>query len=114
MKSPVPLRPRRAYLVASGDLRLAANQKCWPAQVRMEAALARAFRAEGWRMVRAHRPDARAEHGFIDSQKMGIEVFRKLDSSAPLVVAESVWQYSHHVLAGLMTHHGPILTVANW
>jgi hypothetical protein len=25
-----------------------------------------------------------------------------------------VWQYSHHVLAGLATHRGPILTVANW
>ena len=32
----------------------------------------------------------------------------------PLIVAESVWQYSHHVLAGLTTHRGPILTVANW
>ena len=29
-------------------------------------------------------------------------------------MAESVWQYSHHVLAGLTTHRGPILTVANW
>jgi hypothetical protein len=25
-----------------------------------------------------------------------------------------VWQYSHHVLAGLRTHGGPILLVANW
>ena len=33
---------------------------------------------------------------------------------APLVVAEAVWQYSHHVLAGLRTHRGPILVVANW
>jgi L-fucose isomerase-like protein len=30
------------------------------------------------------------------------------------VVAEAVWQYSHHVLAGLRTHRGPILTVANF
>ena len=29
-------------------------------------------------------------------------------------MAESVWQYSHHVLSGLMNHRGPILTVANW
>ena len=29
-------------------------------------------------------------------------------------MAEAVWQYSHHVLAGLTTHRGPILTVANW
>ena len=37
-----------------------------------------------------------------------------LDPEAPLIVAEAVWQYSHHVLAGLTTHRGPILTVANW
>ena len=34
--------------------------------------------------------------------------------SAPIVVVEAVWQYSHHVLPGLMSHRGPILTVANW
>jgi hypothetical protein len=43
-----------------------------------------------------------------------MEVFRGLDPEAPLIVAECVWQYSHHVLAGLFTHRGPILTVANW
>ena len=31
-----------------------------------------------------------------------------------LIVAEAEWQYSHHVLAGLRDHRGPILTVANW
>ncbi len=25
-----------------------------------------------------------------------------------------MWQYSHHVLPGLISHEGPILTVANW
>ena len=30
------------------------------------------------------------------------------------VVCEAVWQYSHHVLHGLIGHEGPILTVANW
>src|SRR5208282_2510380 len=34
--------------------------------------------------------------------------------NAPVIIAESVWQYSHHVLAGFFTHRGPILTVANW
>ena len=80
----------------------------------MEATLSRALRAEGWKVVRAHAYDAKKKHGFIDSQKMGIEVFRELDPKAPLIVAECVWQYSHHVLAGLATHAGPILTVANW
>jgi hypothetical protein len=101
-------------LVASGDLRLAANQTCWPAQAAMETALGQAVKAAGGKITRAHPFDAAKKHGFIDSQKMGMAVFRKLDPDAPLIVAEAVWQYSHHVLAGLTTHRGPILTVANW
>jgi hypothetical protein len=80
----------------------------------MEAALTKALAAEGWKAVRGHAVDRQKQHGFIDSQKMGMEVFRQLDPRAPLIVAESVWQYSHHVLSGLLTHQGPILTVANW
>ena len=80
----------------------------------MEAALTRALKAQGWKLVRAHPWDPAKRHGFIDSQKMGMEIFRALDPDAPLIVAESVWQYSHHVLPGLLTHRGPILTVANW
>ena len=108
------LKPRHVYLMSSGDLRLSANQKCWPAQSKMEASLTRALKAEGWIVVRAHAYDKIKQHGFIDSQKMGMEVFRQLDSNAPLIVAEGVWQYSHHVLSGLLTHCGPILTLANW
>ena len=43
-----------------------------------------------------------------------MEVFRQIPPDAPLMVVEAVWQYSHHVLHGLWTHRGPILTVANW
>ena len=102
------------HLVASGDLRLSANQTCWPAQKAMEEALARALKAEGWEVRRAHPYDPKKKHGFIASQREGIEVFRGIDPDAPLIVAEAVWQYSHHVLAGLTTHRGPVLTVANW
>lgn len=108
------MNPRPISLVASGDLRVSANRACWPAQQAMEEALGRAVVAEGGRVVRAH-PFRRNEgHGFIASQKEGMEVFRTIDPEAPLIVAEAVWQYSHHVLAGLTTHRGPILTVANW
>jgi hypothetical protein len=107
-------KSKHVWLAASGDLRTAANQNCWPEQSKMEAALTRAIQAEGWKVVRAHPYDRTKRHGFIDSQKMGMEVFRKLDPTAPLIVAEAVWQYSHHVLAGLATHRGPILTAANW
>jgi len=108
------LKKNQVQLVASGDLRLSANQVCWPAQAAMEKALGSALAAEGISVVRAHPFNAKAKHGFIDSQKMGLEVFRDVDPDTPLIVAEAVWQYSHHVLAGLTTHRGPILTVANW
>ncbi len=114
MKPTTQLRPKQVYVVASGDLRLSANQQCWAEQEKLEAALGRALKAEGWSVVRGHAYNKQKKHGFIDSQKMGMEVFRKLDPGAPLIVAEAVWQYSHHVLAGLTTHRGPILTVANW
>ncbi len=108
------MKEKHVYLVASGDLRLSANQTCWPAQHEMEKALGAVVKAEGYRVVRGH-PFKKAEkHGFIASQHEGMTVFRKLDPDAPLIVAEAVWQYSHHVLAGLTTHRGPILTVANW
>jgi L-fucose isomerase-like protein len=45
---------------------------------------------------------------------MGMKVFESVHPDAPLVVAESVWQYSSHLLAGLFSHRGPILVVANW
>jgi hypothetical protein len=106
--------PRTAYLVASGDLRESANRACWAAQGAMEEQLSRAIARLGWTVKRAHGFDETKGHGFIDSQRMGIEVMRSIPPGAPLVVAEAVWQYSHHVLAGLRSHRGPILTVANW
>jgi hypothetical protein len=110
----MPLKPRHVYLVANGDQRLSANQKCWPEQFQMEQALSKVLAAAGWRVVRAHPYDKVKKHGFVDSQKTGMEVFRRFDPNAPLIVAESVWEYSHHILHGLFTHRGPILTVANW
>ena len=80
----------------------------------MEMALGAALQNEGYAVARAHRYNPALKHGFIASQREGIDVFRSIDPEAPLIVAEAVWQYSHHVLAGLTTHRGPILTVANW
>jgi hypothetical protein len=101
-------------LVASGDLRLSANQVCWAAQKEMEEALGRAVAAAGYELVRAHPYKEDEKHGFIASQKEGMCVFAGIDPNAKVIVAEAVWQYSHHVLAGLLSHEGPILTVANW
>jgi hypothetical protein len=105
---------RTVYTVASGDLRLSANQTCWPTQARLEADFAAAVEALGWSVTRGHPFDEAAGHGFIDSQRAGIEIFKGIPPDVPLVVVEAVWQYSHHVLPGLRTHRGPILLVANW
>ena len=101
-------------LITSGDLRQAANKACWPAQRDMEEKLAAAFAQKGYKLVRAHQYDDAAKHGFISSQRMGMDVFMKIHPEAKLVFATAAWQYSHHVLPGLRSHKGPILTVANW
>jgi len=105
---------RTAFLVTSGDLRLAANQAGWPAQVELERRLAEAVEAEGWTAQRAFDADPVTGHGFVSSQRMGMDVFANVPVDAPVIVATAVWQYSHHVLAGLRRHRGPILTIANW
>lgn len=106
--------PRTAWLIASGDLRESANTAGWAVQEKMEADVTAAFADLGWEVVRANAVDPELGHGFIRSQRMGLEVFKDIPVDAPLIVAEAVWQYSHHVLAGLRTHRGPILTVANF
>ena len=105
---------RQVFLVASGDLRLSANRECWPAQADMEQRVVEAFAREGVEVKRAHPYNEREGHGFISSQRMGMDVFKDIPKDASVIVAEAVWQYSYHVLAGLRDHQGPILTVANW
>ncbi len=80
----------------------------------MERQLVAAIEREGYKVKRAHPYDPVKKHGFIDSQKYGLEVFRQIPKDAPVIVAEAVWQYTHHVLPGLLEHRGPVLTVANW
>src|SRR2546423_7266989 len=105
---------KSVVMIASGDLRLSANRVCWPAQQQVEEAITRTVESFGFEIKRGHPVDAVKQHGFIDSQKYGMDVFRQIDPGMPLVVVEAVWQYSHHILHGLATHRAPILTVANW
>jgi hypothetical protein len=113
-REPEAIAPNTSILIASGDLRLSANQVCWPAQAEMEKNLIDTFAKEGMNVQRGHPYDETLKHGFIWSQRMGMDVFKRIPREAPLIVAEAVWQYSHHVLAGLRDHEGPILTIANW
>ena len=105
---------RTVFLIPSGDLRESANVPAWPYQQELERIVAGAVVAAGWTVQRAFEPDSELGHGFIRSQRMGMEVFKDIPADAPLIVATANWQYSHHVLAGLRTHVGPILTVANF
>jgi hypothetical protein len=108
------MRNDEIILIASGDLRISANQTCWPAQEQLECQVIAAIHGYGRSVRRGHPYDPVQKHGFIHSQRHGIEIFRQIPADAPLVVVEAVWQYSHHVLPGLTTHRGPILTIANW
>jgi hypothetical protein len=111
---PEPIGDNEIILVTSGDLRLSANQECWPAQSEMEEKVKKVFAGEGYTIKRGHPYDEELGHGFIWNQRMGMEVFRDIPKDAKIILAEAVWQYSHHVLAGLRDHKGPILTLANW
>jgi hypothetical protein len=105
---------KEAVLVTSGDLRQSANEVCWPAQEDLERRLTACFAAEGVTLRRAFPVDAAKGHGFISSQRMGMDVFAEIDPDANLVFATAAWQYTHHVLPGMRSHCGPILTVGNW
>jgi len=66
---------KTVYLFASGDLRLSANQKCWPAQEAMEKSLAVAASRFDCELKRAHPFLPHKSHGFVDSQRYGMDVF---------------------------------------
>ncbi len=111
---PAPPPAREVVLVASGDLRHAANVAGWPAQQELEAQIEAALAEEGWTVRRGHAFDPEVGHGFIWNQRMGMDVFADIHPDSPVIVAEAVWEYTHHVLAGLRSQRGPILTAANW
>jgi L-fucose isomerase-like protein len=114
LREPPRVGPKVVQLIANGDLRESANQACWPAQQELEQMLTEAVEACGYTVKRVHDVDAQRGHGLISTQKQGMAVFQHVDPDAPIMVAEALWQYSHHVLQGLWHHRGPILTVSNW
>ncbi|MDA2931029.1 fucose isomerase [Acidobacteria bacterium AH-259-O06] len=114
LPEPEPAKPNEVFLVANGDLRQSANQVCWPAQSKLEDQIGTALARQGITVWRAHPYDLNLKHGLIWNQRMGMDIFMDIHPDARVVVAEAVWQYSHHILPGLRSHRGSILTVANW
>ena len=113
---PAAVPARTVVLLASGDMRLAANAKCWPTQCEVERQVRAVFADLGWSVLRGspERWSDAEPHGFVFSQAHGREVFEGVDPDAPLVLVESVWQYTGNVLNGLVRHRGPILIICNW
>ena len=111
---PQPPARHEIVLVASGDQRQDANRVQWPTQADVEARVITAFAELGYTVRRGHAYSPELGHGFIWSQRMGMDVFQNIHPDTPLLVVDAIWQYSHHVLAGLRRHRGPILTIANW
>ena len=92
-------KKKQVLLVASGDLRLSANQTCWAAQKEMEDALSVAVEKAGYELVRAHPYKESEKHGFIGSQKEGMCVFAGIDPEAKLMVAPCPGALVHPAVA---------------
>ncbi|WP_026820998.1 fucose isomerase [Arthrobacter castelli] len=108
------LKENTIYTVASGDLRPSANEEGWPTQEKLEKDFGAAVEHRGYGVERAHGIDPVTGHGFTTSQRAGMDVFKNIPADAPLVVVNAIWQYSHHLLAGLRSHRGPVLIVGNF
>lgn len=80
----------------------------------MEAKLKAAVTSLGVELYRAVPVDPVRQHGFVSSQREGMDIFLNIPPDAPVIFATAAWQYTHHVLPGLRSHKGPILTLANW
>ncbi len=65
LKEPVMTKRNKVVLVASGDLRLSADQMCWPVQEAMEKQITAAFAQEGITIRRGHTYDPVGKRGFI-------------------------------------------------
>ena len=77
--------PNQVVLVTSGDLRLPANQECWAAQAELERQVTAAFAAEGIEVLRAFPFNEAEQHGFISSQRMGMDVFESIHPETRLI-----------------------------
>ena len=92
--------PQTAFLVTSGDSREPANVASWPTQVELERIITTEMERNGWEVRRAAPVADDAKHGFVSSQREGIERLQVGSAGGAGDRRDAVWQYSHHVLAG--------------
>ena len=112
---PVDISPTDIVLINNADLRESSNRSCWPAAETFEAKFFSIVESRfGKKIKRAHQYVPEREHGFIGSQSEGNAIFATIPTESPLIVLSTTWQYSHHIAAGLASHRGPILLMANF
>lgn len=75
---------QEVILFASGDLRRSANLTCWPAQQDLECYLTNAFNSHGLAVRRGHPYKPDQGHGFLASQREGMDAFADIDPDAPI------------------------------
>ncbi len=103
------------YFLANGDLRNTANAAGWEIQEQAEVLIKRFFENAGFSVIRVHPFNTELKHGFINSQKMGNDIFAEVPEGATVVIIESIWEYSHHILGALVQRKDlNILTIANY
>lgn len=102
-------------LVSNGDMRKAANEKCWPMQQATLKAVVAAFAKIGVTAKEVTLCALGAPHRFLSRQADGLRLFaEKVDPHAMVVIVLSCWAYAHHVASALKNHKGPILILANF
>jgi len=106
---------REVLLISNGDMREAANEKCWPMQRETLDAVVAAFEWFGVTAREVTLLALDAPHRFLSRQADGLRLFaEKVDPQAPVVIVLSCWAYAHHVASALKNHKGPILILANF
>ncbi|MEM9399263.1 MAG: hypothetical protein AAF984_03570 [Verrucomicrobiota bacterium] len=102
------------YLVANGDSNQTINQQAETHQVAIEKQLTSIIEKNHLKPKRAHAFDRTKQHGFIDSQHHGLEVFRTIPKDASVILVCTIWQCPQNIIAGLYGRKGRLLIFSVW
>ncbi len=105
------LKKKQIQLIANGDLRLSCELEN-AGRSRRRWNRARRRSSGKWVMTSGERIRTKRIRATVSSnhKRKGWKSSARSIQSAPIIVAETVAQYSHHLLARLIAHRGPILT----
>lgn len=107
-------RKHEIILISNGDFREVVCRENWPKQVDTLNAVKCSLMNLGYSCRTLPEYDAKRQHGMMNRQCQGAEVFAQIDPEAPVIVVMCSWVYAHHVAGPAATHRGPILLLANF